>query len=186
VFGVILLAAAVSGCASAPGYEEAFSANHQVQGSVDTVPASMDTTWGSALEVLSQQGFLVQQADAKSHIVLANREMRETDNKDYSYTVTATVTFVPLAEQATRVMVAANQTTELHRKEYRWWKLFWLIPLIPTGSDYTTVVVDRDTVRAPRFYQDFFGALKQSCEAKNQLASATTRDNGKATRAPLP
>jgi hypothetical protein len=49
------------------------------------------------------------------------------------------------------VLVAANQTTEMHKKEYRWWKLLWLIPLFPTGSDYTTVVVNRDTVRSPQF-----------------------------------
>ncbi|MEK6619266.1 MAG: hypothetical protein AABY90_11280 [Nitrospirota bacterium] len=126
----------------------------------------MDTTWESVLEVLAQQGFLIQQADTKSRIILAHREIRDTEDKDLSYTVTATLTLFPSAAQITRVIVAANQTTEMHKKEYRWWKLLWLIPLIPTGTDYTTVVVNRDTVRSPQFYQDFFGAVKKACDEK--------------------
>jgi hypothetical protein len=86
---------------------------------VESLPASVDIAWGSVLEVLAQQGFLVQQADAKSHIILANREIRDTQDQDMSYAVSATLTFVPMAEQITRVLVAANQTTEMHKKEYR-------------------------------------------------------------------
>jgi hypothetical protein len=157
-------------CSSQPSYEDAFSTHHQVQGSVESLPASVDIAWGSVLEVLAQQGFLVQQADAKSHIILANREIRDTQDQDMSYAVSATLTFVPMAEQITRVLVAANQTTEMHKKEYRWWKLLWLIPIFPTGSDYTTVVVNRDTVRSPQFYRDFFTAAKRSCEEKSAAA----------------
>jgi hypothetical protein len=116
--------------------------------------------------VLSQQGFLIQQADTKSHIILANREIRDQNDTDLSYSLTSTITFVPQGDLITRVIVAANQTTELHKKEYRWWKLLWLIPLIPYGTDYTTVVVNRDTVREPQFYQQFFNALKTSSNDK--------------------
>lgn len=161
-----ILSLALMGCSATPSYEDAFSNQHQVQGSAESLPASIDTAWGTVLEVLAQQGFLVQQADAKSHIILANREIRDAKDQDMSYTVSATLTFVPQAEQITRVLVAANQTTEMHKKEYRWWKLLWLIPLFPTGSDYTTVVVNRDTVRSPQFYRDFFNAAKRSCEEK--------------------
>ena len=164
LFPVLCLMA--TACSSQPSYEDAFSSQHQVQGSAESLPAPIDIAWASTLEVLAQQGFLVQQADSKSHIILANRELRDAKDQDMSYTVSATLTFVPMADQITRVLVAANQTTEMHKKEYRWWKLLWLIPLFPTGSDYTTVVVNRDTVRSPQFYRDFFTAAKRSCEEK--------------------
>jgi hypothetical protein len=154
-------------CASQPSYEEAFSAKHQVPGSVESLPTSMDIAWSTMLEVLSRQGFLVQQADPKSHIILANREIRDSNDEDMSYTVSATLTLVSQADQLTRVLVAANQTTEMHKKEYRWWKLLWILPLFPVGSDYTTVVVNRDTVRSPKFYNDLFAAAKSSIEEKS-------------------
>ncbi len=160
----------VGGCASTPSYEGAFSAGQQVQGNTESVPASMEATWVGALETLSQQGFLVQQSDEKSRTVLASRELRDQKDKDISYTITATLTFVPLADQTTRVMLAANQTTELHRKRYEWFHLLWLIPIFPVGTDYTTVVVNRDTVRSPQFYGDFFSALKRSVEGKSAPA----------------
>ena len=169
-WSLFLILLFVGGCASTPSYEKAFSSEHQVRGSTETISASLDTTWGSTLEVLAQQGFLVQQADSKSRIIMANKDLRETEDKDFSYTISATLTLVPVSDQITRVIVAANQTTELHKKEYRWWKLLWLIPLIPYGTDYTTVVVNRDTVQSPRFYQDLFSAVKRSCDEKQGVA----------------
>lgn len=163
----VLLALLVLACSSGPTqYEGAFSAGQQLKGNSESIPSPMDMTWGAVLEVLSQQGFLVQQADSKSHIILANREIRSNEDKDLSHTVTATITLIPSADQITRVMMAANQTTNLHKKNYTWWKLLWLIPLFPTGTEYTTVVIDRDTVRSPQFYSDFFGTLKKLSEDK--------------------
>lgn len=150
------------GCSSEPAhYEGAFSASQQVKGNSESISAPMDRAWGSVLEILSQQGFLIQQADQKSHIILANREMRSKEDKDLSHTVAATITLFPSSNHLTRVMVAANQTTELHKKSYTWWHLLWLIPVIPTGTEYTTVVVERDTVRSPQFYSDFFWGSKE-------------------------
>ncbi len=163
----LLFALFVLGCSSEPPhYEGAFSASHQVKGNSESISASMDITWGAILEVLSQQGFLIQQADSKGRIILANREMRSKDDNDLSHTVGATVTVFASGDQLTRVMVAANQTTELHKKSYTWWHLLWLIPVFPIGTEYTTVVVERDTVRSPQFYSDFFAAVKKSTEEK--------------------
>lgn len=157
-----ILIALFAGCSSdPPHYEGAFSASQQVKGNSETIPAPLDTTWGAVLEVLSQQGFLIQQADAKSRIILATREMRSKDDKDLSHTLSSTITLFPSSDQLTRVMVAANQTTELHKKSYTWWHLLWLIPIFPIGTEYTTVVVERDTVRSPQVYSDFFGAVKK-------------------------
>lgn len=163
----LLFVLLVMGCSSdPPHYEGAFSASQQVKGNSESISAPMDVTWGAILEVLSQQGFLIQQADSKSRIILVSREMRSKDDQDLSHTVAATITVFPSGDQLTRVMVAANQTTELHKKSYTWWHLLWLIPVFPTGTEYTTVVVERDTVRSPQFYRDFFGAVKKSCEEK--------------------
>lgn len=167
---LLLVVLLVTSCSSPPSYHDAFSAAHQVPGSSNSVPVALDLAWGSTLEVLSQQGFLIQQADTKNHIILANREIRDQQDTDLSYSVTSTITLVPQADQITRIIVAANQTTELHKKEYRWWKLLWLIPLVPYGTDYTTVVVNRDTVREPQFYQQFFNALKSTSEQKQPAA----------------
>lgn len=165
VVSILILLLLVS-CASQPSYEEAFSTKHQVPGSVETLPVSVDVAWSALLEVISRQGFLVQQANSKSHLILANRDIRDAKDNDLSYTVSATITLIPLSDQMTRVLVAANQTTEMHRKEYRWWKLLWILPIFPVGSEYTTVVVNRDTVRSPQFYQDLFAATKGLCEEK--------------------
>ncbi|MEQ1847606.1 MAG: hypothetical protein ABL983_18730 [Nitrospira sp.] len=164
---VLLIALLVTGCSSdPPHYEGAFSANQQVKGNSESIAASLDMTWGAVLEVLSQQGFLIQQADAKSRIILANREMRSKEDKDLSHTLTSTITLFPSGDQLTRVMAAANQTTELHKKSYTWWHLLWLIPIFPVGTEYTTVVVERDTVRSPQVYSDFFGAVKKVVEER--------------------
>lgn len=120
----VLLVLFVLGCSSGPTqYEGAFSAGQQLKGNAESIPAPMDVTWGAVLEVLSQQGFLVQQADSKSHIILASREIRSKEDKDLSHTVTATITLIPSSDQVTRVMMAANQTTNLHKKDYQWWHL---------------------------------------------------------------
>jgi uncharacterized lipoprotein len=157
----------VSGCSSGPPhYEGAFSTGQQVKGNAESIAAPMERTWGAVLEVLSQQGFLIQQADAKGHIILSSREMRSNEDKDLSHTLTSTITLLPSGDQLTRVMVAANQTTELHKKSYTWWHLLWLIPIFPVGTEYTTVVVERDTVRSPQVYSDFFGAVKKIAEER--------------------
>jgi hypothetical protein len=172
-WAALLCVLLVVGCSSEPAhYEGAFSASQQVKGNSESISSPMDKAWGTILEVLSQQGFLIQQADSKSHIILASREMRSKEDKDLSHTITATVTLFPSSNQMTRIMVAANQTTELHKKSYTWWHLLWIIPVFPTGTEYTTVVVERDTVRSPQFYSDFFGAVRKFTEGEKASAQS--------------
>jgi hypothetical protein len=163
------------GCIVAPSssYEGAFSAGQQVTGNAESVPAPIEMTWSGALEVLSRQGFLVQQADENSHTILANRVMRDQQEEHFSYSVTAAVTLIPLGDQNTRVLVAANQTTELHRTQYQWWFLFGLIPIYHVGVNDMTTVVGRDTVRSLQFYQNFFSALNQYVEVKQEPRPST-------------
>lgn len=158
-----------SGCTTPTTHGLAFSEQNKIKGNSESIPASMDVVWGSVLEVMADRGWILQQADAKSRVILANRELRDEKDKDLSHSITATVTLVPTSEQITRVIAAANMTTELHKKSYTWWHLLWLIPIFPTGTEYTTVVVNRDTVHDVQLYQDFFASVKKRCEEKKML-----------------
>ena len=159
---MVLLAGLVflSGCGAEPSYRQAFNASEQIQGNTESISASQDRAWAASLRVLSQQGFMVRSADKANAIILADREMTDQNDKNISYQITSTVTFVPLGQGITQVSLAANQTTELHRKEYVWWHLLWLIPLFPIGSEYNSVVTQRGTVQNPEFYAGFFDNLK--------------------------
>jgi hypothetical protein len=170
VVALLLLA----GCSSTPrSYERAFSASQQMKGNAESIAAPMDVTWAAAMEVLSQQGFLVQQADTSSRIILATREIRDAEDEELTYTISATLTLFPSADALTRIMIAASQTTEMHTSEHTWWHLLWIIPLFPTGTEYTTVVVDRDTVQSPQFYVDFLDAVKASCATRTGSQAVT-------------
>ncbi|MEK7328221.1 MAG: hypothetical protein AAB217_23500 [Chloroflexota bacterium] len=169
--GTILSSLIMSGCASAPNYGDAFSASETMKGNAESIPAAADIVWTSALEVVVQQGFNIEQADAKGRIMHVTKEIRNRDDKELSHTVKGTITMVPLSDQMTRVMLSANQTTELHKKSYVWWHLLWMIPIFPTGTEYTTVVTDRDTVRSPEFYQSFFSELTKALAEKQKTAS---------------
>jgi hypothetical protein len=164
--GLLLLS---SGCATPTTQNRAFSEQNKIKGNSDSIPAPMDVTWGSVLEVMAERGWLMQQADTKSHVILATREIRDEDDKDLSHSLSATVTLVPVSEQITHVIAAANETTEMHKKSHDWWHLLWLIPIFPIGTEYTTVVVNRDTVHNPQLYQDFFDAVTKKCNEKKAL-----------------
>ena len=166
---VILGGLLLAGCASEPSYRQAFDSSQQIEGNTESISATQDRTWAAALRVLSQQGFMVRSADKANAIILADREMTDQNDKNVSYQVTSTVTFVPLGEKITQVSLAANQTTEFHRKQYVWWHLLWLIPLFPTGSEYTSVVTQRGTVQNPEFYAGFFDNLKKLLQSNAPL-----------------
>jgi len=186
---VFTLFVAVGGCASASSFEQAFSDSAQVKGNSELIPTSLEKAWSSTLDIASQHGFLVQQTDLKNHIILATKQLQDEKDKEISYTVNASVTFVPVGDEITRVTVAADKTTELHRKQYQWWHLLWLIPIFPVGTEYTTAVVDRDTIRSPQFYQKFFDGLNKSCctektpsKPENPPSQSPVPDSGKAGR----
>ncbi len=163
----------VNACSTPSTQDSAFSEQHQIKGNSESIAAPMDAAWGCVLEVMATRGWLIQQADTKSHLILAHREMRDKDDTDLSHTITATVTLVSTTDQMTQVIAAANMTTELHKKSYTWWHLLWLIPIFPTGTEYTTVVINRDTVHNPQLYHDFFTAVQKRCDEKKRLPSST-------------
>ena len=159
----------ISGCSTPSTEDHAFSEQNKIKGNAESISAPMEITWGSVLEVMAERGWLMQQADTKSHVILATREIRDENDQDLSHSLSATITLVPVSEQITHVIAAANETTELHKKSHDWWHLLWLIPLFPTGTEYTTVVVSRDTVHNPQLYQDFFDAVAKKCNEKKAV-----------------
>jgi hypothetical protein len=173
LFSVVGIIFVLVGCAATPNYGDAFSPKETVKGSSESIPASADAVWGSALEVVVQQGFIIEQADAKGRIMLVTKAIRNKEDQEISHTVKATITLVPLSDQLTRVMLSANQTTELHKKSYVWWHLLWIVPIFPVGTEYTTVVTNRDTVRSPEFYQGFFSELARVSAEKQAAAQET-------------
>jgi hypothetical protein len=175
-FFLLLLAVALTaldGCAAKPSYHEAFSNSESVGDNNKIIPGSLDTTWNSALELVAQQGFNIDQMDSKGKVMSMTKELRNKEDQEVSHTIKSTATFIPLSEQQTRVILSANQTTELHKKEYVWWHLLWILPIIPIDTEYTTVVTDRDTIKSPEFYQNFFAKLLANVTAKNQAEAET-------------
>ncbi|EAY57886.1 MULTISPECIES: hypothetical protein [Leptospirillum] len=168
LFWIFLLVGSLfaAGCASEPSYRQAFDSSQQIEGNTESIASTPDKTWIASLQVLSQQGFMVRSADRSNDVILADREMADQNDKNVSYQITSTVTLVPLGKDITQVSLAANQTTEFHRKQYVWWHLLWLIPLFPVGSEYTSVVTHRGTVQNPEFYAGFFDNLKKAVQSK--------------------
>jgi hypothetical protein len=174
------------GCVTPTTQNRAFSEQNGIKGNSQSISAPLDATWGSVLEVIAERGWLMQQADIKSHVILATREIRDEDDKDLSHTLSATITLVPVSEQITHVIVAANETTELHKKSYDWWHLLWLVPIFPIGTEYTTVVVNRDTIHDPQLYQDFFDAVTKRCNETKALSAPASTPASVPAPAPAP
>lgn len=168
VFGACMV---LSGCSTPTTYDSAFSEKNRVKGNSESISAPIDIVWGSVVEVMADLGWILQQADASSHVILAHKEIRDENNKDLSHSLTATVTLVSTSKQITRVIAAANITSELHESSHTWWHLLWLIPIFPTGTEYTTVVVNRDAVQSAQLYRDFFACVAKRCDEKKELQS---------------
>jgi hypothetical protein len=165
-----------SGCSSKNTSYEAFSSSESVNNNAKTISASVDNVWSSSMELVAQQGFNIEQINAKDRILSISKDFRNKDDQELSHTVKATITIIPLSDQQIRVMLSANQITELHKQSYTWWHLLWMIPIIPTGTEYTTVVTDRDTINDPDFYNDFFSGLLAKVAVKNKEV-ATVKAN---------
>lgn len=171
VLVLLCLALFTAGCSTPTKPEPGFTDNEKIEGNATSIGASKDVVWASVLEVMAQRGWLIQQANPQTGLITASREIRDEEKKELSHAYTATVTIVPTSEQVTQVIAAASKTTELHKKSTKWWKLLWIIPIFPKGTEYQTVVVNRETVHSAQLYQDFFAAVKKSCEEKKLKAA---------------
>lgn len=179
---VVLAPTLLLGCAEATGgYRKAFS-GEAAPGERAMIWAPRPKVWDAVQKTLVKQGFLVQQADPSTGLIKATRDMEDPKNPLVSYVVNAVVTISPgQSADATEVRMAANQQTVLHRKWHDWWHLLWIVPVIPTGTEYQTVVTHEGDVKAPSFYGDFFDALRERVGTKsNALANGTNPAAGEA------
>jgi hypothetical protein len=189
-FVVMLLAtgfATISGCSSAPPtYEDAMNSSTGVKANSSIIAAPLDKTWSHTLLVLPRREFIIRNIDDVHHVITATREITDKNDEETSHKITASITILPLERDKTEVVVAANRETEVHHKEHTWWHLLWIIPLFPTGTEYTTVVTERDTIHSPHFYDEFFKSLNASIKSGDLTTYKTEKAKAEAGAVPAP
>jgi hypothetical protein len=86
--------------------------------------------------------------------------MQDKEDPEISYNIHASADISEVTGSETNVSLAASQQTILHRATTTWWHLLWIIPIIPTGTEYQTLVITEGNITDPGFYTDFFNSLK--------------------------
>ncbi|MBW4056038.1 MAG: hypothetical protein HIU83_11695 [Proteobacteria bacterium] len=150
-----------SGCAgNQQGYQKAFNSQSALTQNQCGFKQPCDAVFKIVKQTLVQQGFTIESADFKSGMVKAVRDMQDKDNPDISYNIHASVDISDVAGSETNISLAASQQTILHRSTTTWWHLLWVLPIIPTGTEYQTLVIKEGNITEPAFYTDFFNNLK--------------------------
>lgn len=160
---VILFMAIVTliGCATnRDAYQKAFDSQNSLTQNQCTFPQSADKIFMITKQVLIQQGFTIESADLKSGIIKAVRNMQDKESPEISYNIHTSVDISETNGLHSTVSLAASQQTILHRATTTWWHLFWILPLIPTGTEYQTLVIKEGNITEPGFYADYFNSLK--------------------------
>lgn len=152
-----------TGCANnQQGYQKAFDNQHSLTQNQSTFSQPADSIFKVVKQTFVQQGFTVESADLKSGIIKAIRNMDDKENPEISYNIHASADISDVAGTETNVSLAASQQTILHRASTTWWHLLWILPIIPTGTEYQTLVIKEGNITEPGFYTDFFNSLKIS------------------------
>ncbi|PTU33062.1 hypothetical protein [Stenotrophobium rhamnosiphilum] len=170
----IALAVAIAlagGCATNDGYHKAFAAESAIKGNHQTFAAPLDQTFRAVKITLIRQGFTMESADPSSGLIKATRNFQDPVEKDVSYNIVATAD-VNAEDENSIVTIAASQQTILHREWHTWWKLLWIIPIFPTGTEYQTVVTKEGNVTDAAFYKDFFASVSTAVDASIAAAKA--------------
>ena len=148
------------GCATQQEYQKAFDSQHSLTQNQCTFKQSTESIFMIAKQVFIQQGFTIESADLKSGLIKAVRDMQDQENKEYSYNIHVSADLSEEAGSQSIVSLAASQQTVLHRSTTTWWHLLGILPIIPTGTEYQTLVVKEGNITDPGFYTDFFNSLK--------------------------
>jgi hypothetical protein len=160
VFMVIVIMA-LTGCASnQQGYQKAFDSQHSLTQNQCSFTQSCDNIFKIVKQTFIQQGFTIESADSKSGIIKAVRNMEDKENPEISYNIHASADISDVAGSETNISLAASQQTILHRATTTWWHLLWILPIIPTGTEYQTLVIKEGNIIEPSFYTDFFNNVK--------------------------
>jgi hypothetical protein len=150
----------IIGCATQQEYQKAFDSQHSLTQNQCTFKQSTDSIFMIAKQVFIQQGFTIESADLKSGLIKAVRDMQDKENSEYSYNIHVSADISEEAGAQSIVSLAASQQTVLHRSTTTWWHLLGILPIVPTGKEYQTLVVKEGNITDPGFYTDFFNALK--------------------------
>jgi hypothetical protein len=152
---------ALSGCSgNQQGYRKAFDSNYALTQNQVSFSQPSEAVFKIVKQNLTQQGFTVENADLKSGVVKAVRNMADKNDSEISYNIHFSADISEVAGGDTTVSLAASQQTILHRSTTTWWHLLWILPIIPTGTEYQTLVVKEGNITDPGFYTDFFNSLK--------------------------
>lgn len=142
------------------GYQKAFDSQSALTQNQCGFTQPCEDVFKIVKQTFVQQGFTIESADLKSGVVKAVRNMQDKDDPDISYNIHASADISDVAGSETNISLAASQQTILHRSTTTWWHLLWIIPIIPTGTDYQTLVIKEGNITEPAFYTDFFNNLK--------------------------
>jgi len=163
---------ATIGCASHNAYQKAFDSQSALTHNQRTFAQPPEVIFKIVKQVFIQQGFTVESADLRSGIVKAVRNMQDKEDSEISYNIHASADISEITGSETNVSLAASQQTILHRATYTWWHLFWIIPIIPTGTEYQTLVTKEGNITDPGFYTDFFNSCNIAVTKYEQAVKA--------------
>ena len=187
ILQVLLFVAIVvlTGCAgNQQGYQKAFDSKNSLTQNQCSFTQSSDSIFKIVKQTFIQQGFTIDGADSKSGIIKAVRNMEDKENHEISYNIHASVDISDLAGVETNISLAASQQTILHRATTTWWHLLWILPVIPTGTDYQTLVIKEGNITDPGFYTDFFNNVKVAVAKYDKAVKvAAAKDAEKAEKA---
>lgn len=169
---VLLAVTVLTGCATNQHYNAAFSNQTALTQNQCSLRQPCDAVFKIAKQTMIQQGFTIESADIKTGVIKAVRNLQDKDNSEISYNINASMDVSENVGGETNVSLAASQQTILHRSTTTWWHLLWIIPLIPTGTEYQTLVIREGNITEPVFYADFFNNLKVAVTKYDQAVKA--------------
>ncbi|MGP8153835.1 MAG: hypothetical protein ACLQBQ_06780 [Smithella sp.] len=162
------------GCATNQGYQKAFHSEQSLTQNQSTFKQPSDTIFTISKQVFIRQGFTIESADLKSGIIKAVRNMQDKEDKEISYNINVSADISEMPDSQSTVSLAGSQQTILHRATTTWWHLLWILPIIPTGTEYQTLVIKEGNVTEPSFYSDFFNDLKVAVTKYDMDVKAAT------------
>lgn len=151
---------ALTGCAGNQQYNEAFDSQHALVENQCSFSQSADNIFKVTKQVFVQRGFTIENTDSKSGIMKGVRIMADKDDTELSYNIHASADISDISTDETKLSLVASQQTILHRSSLTWWKLLWILPLFPTGTEYQTLVIKEGNITDPVLYNDFCNAVR--------------------------
>lgn len=165
VFALLATLFILSGCSSTPKpFNGAFRDMNGVSGNGHLFPVGEKIAFNAAKQALVSHGFLIDsnQTNLDNGIILANRKIQDPTDSEVSYEVSATATILPKDTNSTFIALAASEKKIRYQKTRLWWHLLWMIPIIPTGTEYHTIERPENTVTDQSFYSDFFTSVNNT------------------------